>query len=177
MSWANGGNYAGQHPFDDWVDTYIQEPTPSIGRIPKLVPPSSVYKRWGVPTPTNMLIERSQRNLPTPSLSFRVSPPRLVSEKKHLRALHHCKRDIMYMYQASACLLKKTPLKRPSLKIFIVSYHYKLPQRRIFWQSLSTKHRTKSIVSYRQLRFKVVLFFHGQKVNRFLHHWSKPRVT
>ena len=38
MTSANGGNYAGQYPCDGWVDNL--EPTPSIGRIPKLVPSS-----------------------------------------------------------------------------------------------------------------------------------------
>lgn len=49
-------------------------------------------------------------------------PPRLVSGKNILRALHHYKRDIMYMHEGSRCLLKKTPSKRRSSKVCIVSF-------------------------------------------------------
>ena len=76
MTSANGGNYAEQYPCDGWIDNL--EPTPSMGRIPKLVP-SSIDNKWRVQTPSNVPIERSQRDLPTPLLSLRVSP--LVSDK------------------------------------------------------------------------------------------------
>ena len=92
MTSANGGNYAGQYPCDGWVDDYNLEPILSIGRIPKLVP-YSIDNRWRVQTSSNMPIERSQRDLPTPPLSFRVLPPPPCFGQKRLRTLPHYKRD------------------------------------------------------------------------------------
>ena len=76
----NGGNCAIQYPCDGWVDNYNLKPTPSIGRIAKLVP-SSTDNRWRVQTPSNMPIERFKRDRPTPPLSLCVPPPPFVSDK------------------------------------------------------------------------------------------------
>ena len=56
------------------------ELTPSMGRIPKLVP-SSIDNRWRVQTPSNMPIKISQRALPTPPLSLRVPLLPFFSDK------------------------------------------------------------------------------------------------
>ena len=87
MTSANGGNYAGQYPCDGWVDNL--EPTPSIGRVLTLVP-SYIDNTWRVQTPSNVPIERSQRDLPTPPLSLRV-PPSFCFGQRRLRTLPHCK--------------------------------------------------------------------------------------
>ena len=81
---------------------------------PKLVP-CSIDNRWRVQTPSNVPIERSQRDLPTPPLSLNMPPP--LFRTKASQNLPHDVRYIMCRYEGSTCPLKKTPFKRPG-KVF-----------------------------------------------------------
>ena len=111
-----------------------------MGRIPKLVP-SSIDNKWRVQTPSNVPIERSQRDFRTPPLSLRVTPLFGFGQKR-LRTLPHCQTEIMYRYEGSTCPLRKTPFKRPDSTYFL----------EVFANYIS--------------KFGV-LFLLGQKLNRF----------
>ena len=69
MTSANGGNYTGQYPSDGWIDNL--EPTPSIGRIPKLVA-SSIDNRWRVHRRRAMCLSKDLNEI------FRCHHPRCV---------------------------------------------------------------------------------------------------
>jgi len=67
---ANGGTYAGQYPCDGWVGDL--EPIPTVEYTSSFHLLSMTGR---VQTPSNLLMERSQRDLSPPPISLRVLPP------------------------------------------------------------------------------------------------------
>ena len=77
----------------------------TIGRILKRVP-YSIDNRWRVLTPSNVPIERSQRDLPASPFSLRVCPP-LASDKSVSEPCLYLRRDRVYRYNGPTRFLTK----------------------------------------------------------------------
>ena len=122
MTSADGGSYAVQYPCDGWVDYYTwKSGTHTIDGLNTQA--GSIFYRQQVESANAE--QYAYQNISTSASDATTlvasAPPPFFFGQKRLRTLPHYKREIVYGYEGSTYLVKKTPFKRPG-SVFIVGF-------------------------------------------------------